>query len=121
MLKILIVDDSIFSQKVIASTLNKFLKSAEFYFAADGEEGLAKYKEIGPDYVFMDLLMPKMDGHTLIRAIKEYHANANIIVVSADVQKTVKDEIEAYNILTFLNKPFTEGKAKSICAILEEK
>ncbi len=121
MRRILIVDDSIFSQKVIASMLKKHIDDAEYFFASDGEEGLSKYKELNPDYVLLDLLMPKMDGKTLICLLKEQDPNAKIIVISADVQKSVREEIDQYQVLSFLNKPFTEEKAKLICAMIEEK
>lgn len=122
MLKILIVDDSVFSQKVTANLIKKQLESVEIYFANDGEEGLKKYKEIQPDYVFVDLLMPKMNGQTLIPLLKEYDAKAKIVVVSADVQKNIRDEIDSYHIMSFINKPFTEEKAQIICAeIMKEQ
>jgi FOG: CheY-like receiver len=121
MLKILIVDDSVFSQKVTANMVKKFLESVEISFSSDGEEGLQTYKEIKPDYVFVDLLMPKLDGQTLIPLIKEFDSEANIIVVSADVQRNVRDEVEAHHIMSFINKPFTEDKAQSICSMIKEK
>ena len=122
MLKILIVDDSVFSQKVTVNLIKKQLESVEIYFANDGEEGLQKYKELQPDYVFVDLLMPKMNGQTLIPLLKEYDAKAKIVVVSADVQKNIRDEIDSYHIMSFINKPFTEEKAQIICAeIMKEQ
>lgn len=120
MIKILVVDDSVFSQKVAASNIRKNLDSVEISFASDGEEGLQKYKEINPDYIFVDLLMPKMNGQVLIPLLKEYDPHAKIIVVSADVQKSVREEIESYNVMSFINKPFTEDKANSICAAIKE-
>lgn len=115
MLKILIVDDSNFSQKIISNLLKSFLDNAEFFFANDGREGFDKYKEIKPDYVFVDLLMPNINGKELIKLIKEYDASCKIIVISADVQKNVREDVESYNIMYFINKPFNQEKAKFIC------
>lgn len=115
MLKILIVDDSNFSQKIISNLLKSFLDNAEFFFASDGREGFSKYKEIKPDYVFVDLLMPNINGKELIKLIKEYDASCKIIVISADVQKNVREDMESYNIMYFINKPFNQEKAKFIC------
>ena len=121
MLKILIVDDSLFSQKVTSNLLKKFLDPIDIYYAADGEAGFEKYKEINPDYVFLDLLMPKINGLNLIPMIKEYDTNAKIFVISADVQKTVREEVELYHILSFVNKPFTEEKAQAVYSVIKEK
>ena len=121
MIKILIVDDSVFSQKMTSNVLKKYLVQSEIYFAGDGWEGLKKYQEEKPDYIFVDLLMPGLDGHGLIKLIKEYDPSANIIVVSADVQNHVREEMEKHHIITFINKPFTEEKAQIICNMMKEK
>lgn len=120
MLKILIVDDSNFSQKVTANLLKKHLVNIEVFFAGDGEEGFLKYKEIKPDYIFVDLLMPKINGKDLIQLLRAYDKDVKIVVISADVQKNVREEIEAYNVLSFINKPFNDEKAESICKMIKD-
>lgn len=118
MLKILIVDDSIFSQKVTANLIGKNFGDAEFYYANDGQDGFNKYKEISPDYVFLDLLMPRVGGKELIERIQAYDEQAKIIVLSADVQKNVREEIDAYNVISFINKPLNDEKVKLICEMI---
>ena len=120
MIKVLIVDDSIFSQKITANLINKHLENIEVFFAGDGQEGFLKYKEINPDYVLLDLLMPKISGKELIEMIKEFDKAAKIFVISADVQKNVREEIEAYNIISFINKPLNDEKVQDICNIIKD-
>lgn len=120
-MKILVVDDSVFTQKVTAGILKKNLDSPVFYFASDGQEGLEKYKEIRPDYVFVDLLMPVMDGQTLISLILEFDRQARIVVVSADIQKNVREEVEKLKVMTFISKPLNDEKAKEICRLIKEQ
>ena len=115
MLKILIVDDSFFSQKLTANLIKKNFYCLEFYYANDGQDGFNKYKTTNPDYVFVDLLMPKVNGRELIEMLKAYDEHSKIIVLSADVQKNVREEIDACNIISFINKPFNDEKAKFIC------
>lgn len=119
-MKLLVVDDSYFSQRITGDLLKKSIKDSEIYYAGDGEEGFKKYKSISPDYIFIDLLMPKMNGEELIKVLKEYDSNAKIFVVTADVQKSVKNEIEQYNILAFINKPFSAEKAKFISDLIRK-
>lgn len=120
MVKILIVDDSLFSQKMTANLLKKYLVGAALFFANDGQEGLLKYQELKPDYVFVDLLMPKIDGKELISLIKKQDSDAKIFVVSADVQKNIRNEIDSYNVMGFINKPFSDEKAQSICQRIKD-
>ncbi|GAA0726931.1 hypothetical protein GCM10008905_23950 [Clostridium malenominatum] len=118
-MKLLIVDDSSFSQIVTSKLIKNFFEDIDIILANDGEDGFKKYTEIKPDYVFVDLLMPKLNGHGLIKLIKEYDKNAKIFVISADVQNSVKKEMEAYEIKSFINKPFNEEKAKLVFDIIK--
>lgn len=116
-MKLLIVDDSNFSQRIATNLIKKFLEDVELYYANDGAEGFNKYKKINPDYIFIDLLMPKVNGQELIQLIKQHNPIAKIIVISADVQKEIRKNIEKY-IIAFINKPFNEKKAQFICNII---
>lgn len=118
MIKILIVDDSKFSQKVTANLIKKYVVNSDICFADDGKEGYEKYKKINPDYILIDLLMPNISGKDLIKLIKCYDEDAKIVVISADVQNDVKKEIESYNIMSFINKPFNEEKAQYLCDMI---
>ncbi len=118
-MKILIVDDSRFTQLTMAKLLKSYIEDLEIFFASDGEDGFNKYKELNPDYVFVDLLMPIVSGQELVKLIKKYDTNSKIFVVSADVQKNVKKEIESYGIMKFINKPFTEEKAELVTKIIK--
>ncbi|MDF2910700.1 MAG: response regulator [Sporolactobacillus laevolacticus] len=116
--KVLIVDDSKFSQKITYSFLNQYLEDAEFEFASDGEEGLNKFTEDKPDYMIVDLLMPKLRGQDLIEKAKQVDREANVIVLSADVQNRVREIVEKMGVLSFINKPLDDKKAKKICDML---
>lgn len=119
MLKVLVVDSSIFSQKVIASALNKVRQDVEITFAINGEEGFSKYQELNPDFVILDILMPKLNGQELIYLIKKIDENAKIFVVSADIQRSVLKEINK-DIMAFIYKPFTDQKAQLMYMLMKE-
>lgn len=117
-MKMLIVDDSRFTQLTTSKLLETYIEDLDIAFAKDGEEGFNKYKELKPDYVFVDLLMPNISGQELIRLIKDYDKNSKIFVISADVQKNVREEIESLGIIEFINKPFTKEKVKSVAELI---
>src|ERR1039458_9079079 len=79
MTKILAAEDD----KLISSSLCEALEVAGFEPtpAYDGEETLAKAKEILPDLVLLDIMMPKLDGISVLWELKSNPATAKIPVV----------------------------------------
>lgn len=122
MICVLIVDDSVFSQKVTANLLKKAMPNGDITisFASDGEEGLKKFRALRPDYMFIDLLMPKLNGVELIRAVQK-EGGTGIIVVTADIQKCVREEIESLNVVAFVNKPLNDEKMRLLCDRMDGK
>ena len=80
--KIMVVDDS----RMIALQMQNLLEDTEYEIAVycrNGEDALAKYGEIRPDIVTMDIIMPGMDGLETAQAILEEDKDARIIMVSS--------------------------------------
>lgn len=78
--KILIVeDDDVFYITVKDELLKHGFSVAR---ASDGEEGLAAAKKENPDLILMDILLPKLDGITLAKNIKEAGIDAPIIFLT---------------------------------------
>ncbi|MGP1458275.1 MAG: response regulator [Treponema sp.] len=82
--RVMVVDDSMF----VAKQLGQILTSEGYEVvttAADGKEGVDKYKELFPniDLVTMDITMPKMDGLTALEQIMAFDKNAKVVMVSA--------------------------------------
>ncbi|MFA5577026.1 MAG: response regulator [Tissierellaceae bacterium] len=113
-MRFLIVDDSKFTQKITERYLREKFEDAEIVLAGDGKEGFDKYRELRPDYVFVDLLMPIINGQELIKLIKEEDRDSKIFIITADVQKSVKEEMEGYGLLGFINKPIDDEKIEDI-------
>lgn len=109
----LVVDDSVFSQKVTGNYLKKYFGSITVCYAADGEAGLKKYDELKPDCVFVDLLMPKISGLELVKLLVEKKCR-HIVVLSADIQKNVRQEAETLGVTAFLNKPLNDEKMQAL-------
>lgn len=113
-MKVLVVDDSKFSQKTTIQTLKSIYPDAVYETANDGVECIEVFATFLPDLVFMDLLMPKMSGQEAIRQLLEKYPTAKIIVLSADVQLAVRDEVLSAGALAFINKPINVSKLKEI-------
>ncbi len=103
--KVLIVDDTAFMRMTLKNVIEKsgYEVIGE---AGDGEDAVSQYKELQPDLVTMDITMPKMDGITAIKEIKQSHPDAKIIVCSAMGQKPMVIEALNAGAKDFLVKPF---------------
>jgi len=85
MTKILIVDDDPDIRIAVSSILRS--RSYEVIEARDGEEALTRLEEEKPDLMLLDLLLPKMDGFAVVKAVrneqeKGYH-NIPILIISS--------------------------------------
>ena len=67
--KILIVDDEVFLARALKDRLA--LEGYSVLVANDGQEGLEKFFAESPDLVLLDLVMPKMDGITMLKNLRQ--------------------------------------------------
>lgn len=107
MADILIVDDADFIRLLLREivTNNGHRVVGE---ASDGVEAILKYRELKPDIVTMDIVMPKINGIEAVRAIKEEYPKSRIVMISAlGQQKLVMESIKA-GAKDFIIKPFNE-------------
>jgi len=105
MAKILIVDDSRTSRRILKS-----LFEAEGHKvigeATDGEVAIDLYKELKPDIVSMDITMPVMNGIDSLAKIKEFDPAAKVIMVTSAGQKTKMTKALKLGAVDFVTKPF---------------
>ncbi|MDR1892210.1 MAG: response regulator transcription factor [Oscillospiraceae bacterium] len=102
--KILICDD----QPMIHETLREYIESDGFtaISAFDGEEALAKFKSDQPDFIILDLMMPKKNGLDVCREIRQEH-NVPIIMLTAkgeEIDRVLGLELGADD---YIVKPFS--------------
>ena len=106
---VLIVDDAIFMRTMIAD----ILKQVDFEVvgeAANGVEAVEKYKELRPDLVTMDIVMPDMGGIDAVREIMKQDPNARILMCSAMGQQGLVVEAIQAGAREFVVKPFQPSR-----------
>ena len=112
-LKILISDDSILARKQLKDVLTSAGYS-DFVEAKDGKEAVNFYKKGDIDIVFLDIVMPQIDGIEAIKQIKAFDENANIVMVSSvGTQGQIKAAIEA-GAKDFIQKPFVSNQILTV-------
>jgi DNA-binding response OmpR family regulator len=122
--RILVVDDDRPMVLIISSVLKKH--GYEVFTAYDGLNGLKKAREVKPDLLILDLMMPLMDGYEVCRHLQSDPDTAKIVVliltakggVEQDVKKSefaarVQDRLRGFDVgaAEFLTKPV---KAKEL-------
>ena len=89
---ILVADDYAGS----VSMLQEFLRERGYatFAAADGEEAIQKAAALLPDLIILDIMMPKVDGTEVARALKENRATKDIPVIFLTALVTKDDALE---------------------------
>ena len=104
--KILIVDDEI----DIVETLKFILEDAGYqcYCAFDGEEGLNLAREIMPDLMILDVMMPKINGYKISRLLKYDNKYKNIPIMMITARSQDEDKLigEETGVNEYTTKPF---------------
>ena len=119
MSKILIVDDSGLARRSLRKVLQDLGHAVEE--ATDGSEALERYFIERPDLVFLDIVMSGMYGTEVLEKLRELDPEVRVIMATADIQTSTKDQVQAAGAVGILNKPFTAAGVAEVLAKVEEK
>lgn len=100
---ILIVDD----EEIIRDFLSEVLEGYDISMACDGDEAIEKLKKRPFDLVITDLRMPKVPGEEVVKAARELHPNAKVIVISGYSSLYTVSQSVSHGACAFLSKPFS--------------
>jgi DNA-binding response OmpR family regulator len=112
MKRILIVDDEVHIRSLLEQTLEdiEFLHNAEveIHQASDGKNGLEMIASIRPDLVFLDVMMPEMNGYEVCKVVKSDSElqHTLIIMLTAKGQETDREKGVCNGADYFMTKPF---------------
>ena len=107
--RVLVCDDAIFMRTMISDILS----GAGYEVVGEAETGLQaidRYKELKPDLVTMDIVMPDMGGIDAVREIVKGDANAKILMCSAMGQQALVVEAIQAGAKDFVVKPFQPSR-----------
>lgn len=118
--KILVVEDDNQIQELIV----EFLSSQDYIVdtANDGVEGYEKFKEGKYDLVILDVMMPRLDGHSLCKMIK--NIDKDVLVIFLTALGDEESEIKGFDLNAddYISKPFSFNiLIKRVEAVLRRK
>ena len=107
--KILIVDDEAHIRMLIEQTLEELEdEGVEFFTAENGEIALEIIKEESPQLIFMDVMMPKMNGMEVCRRVKQelLMHDTYIVLLTAKGQEADRQKGLDMGANVYMTKPF---------------
>lgn len=107
MARILVVDDSLTSRGIALRMIGHL---HEVIALGSGPEALARIAQGGIDLVLLDLLMPGMDGQTVLAELRRRGEGLPVVVMTADIQASTKERTLALGAVGMVNKPLTQEK-----------
>ncbi|MDI1472144.1 MAG: response regulator [Thermodesulfovibrio sp.] len=119
-MKILIVDDEAIIRELILQVIDEIEDmEIQTFEAADGLEALELIKKEKPDIVFLDIMMPKLNGFEICRIFKAEPPtwDMNIIMLTAKGQEIDRQTAKELGVKWYITKPF---KIDDIIKLLRE-
>ncbi|MHC1790451.1 response regulator transcription factor [Solidesulfovibrio sp.] len=108
--KILIVDDEVHIRMLLEQTLEELEEDfgVEILSAQNGEEGLALIKSQKPDVVFLDIMMPKLNGYEVCQRVKDDAdiIDIGIVLLTAKGQEVDRRQGLELGASRYMTKPF---------------
>ena len=103
--RVVIVDDN----EDITNVMSDILDIGGFNIVGighDGKEAVSLYRKHKPDFIFLDVRMPIMNGNQALKEIKDENSNANVIIITADDGTGIIQELKKLNATAIIVKPF---------------
>ncbi len=111
--KIAVVDDSQFMRRLIRAALTQVNPEFEVTEFADSEEAIKAIPALAPDLITLDMLMPKLNGLQFLDRLRGLAVQPPVIVITADIQKSVREKCSEHRVHGFIEKPITYDKLQT--------
>jgi len=110
-IRILIVDDSVVSRRLLSDLLSGDPALEVVATAGDGRIALAKIPQLNPDLITLDVEMPVMDGLETLRAIRKLYAKLPVIMFSTLTERGAAATLDALSLgaSDYVTKPSNTG------------
>jgi CheY-like chemotaxis protein len=108
--RILIVDDEKYIRNILDFSLGG--EGFEVITAENGEEALTKSVDLHPDLIVLDVMMPKIDGFEVCRALKTKSDTKDIpiVILTAKDRDEDREKGQAAGVDRYMTKPFSPGR-----------
>jgi two-component system, response regulator YcbB len=116
-----IVDDDRASRNMLMSIINDAILGTVIGEASNGQEAIPQILMTQPEFVLIDLLMPKLDGINTISHLRQNGYTGNIIMISQVTNKDIVAEAYQNGAEFFIHKPINKIEVESVLRKTEEQ
>lgn len=116
-----IVDDDRASRVMLSTIINEGELGTVIGEAANGLDAIPQILMTQPDFVLIDLLMPKLDGIATIQRLHENRFEGNFIMISQVINKEMVAESYEQGVEFFIHKPINKVEVKNVLERTEEQ
>ena len=116
-----IVDDDRASRNMLMSIINDAILGTVIGEASNGQEAIPQILMTQPEFVLIDLLMPKLDGINTISHLRQNGYIGNIIMISQVTNKDIVAEAYQNGAEFFIHKPINKIEVESVLRKTEEQ
>jgi len=116
--KVLVCDDSLLIRKQLTDFLAQF-GTYELFQATRGDEALKVFEETRPDIVFLDIVMPELDGLECLKLMKKIHPGVKVVMLSSlGTKENLRTALDL-GAVDFIQKPWKKDQLTQILARLK--
>jgi len=103
-MRILIVEDAVHVARVLAESVR--LQGHEAIVATSGREGLFLLDQMRPEAVFLDIVMPAIDGIEVLRRIRATRPDLPVVIITGSASPQQIAEARSLGVTDIIKKPF---------------
>lgn len=118
-ISVLVADDQENMRQLFARVLNSLGYSVDV--SSDGRDCLIKFAQQRYDVVFLDLVMPEIDGETVLRWIRVHYPQTHVVVSSVQDDEEAIRTMLAVGATAYLVKPFTSQEIQNVMRGVENR
>ena len=106
-IQIMVVEDDVFTHRLISKTIGE---TAEIHFCTDAGQAINKYTLVAPDIVFLDIGLPDVSGHDVVKKLLQIDTEVFVVMLSGNSDISNVKQALSNGAKGFTVKPFTKSK-----------
>lgn len=114
---VLVVDDSAFMRNMLKNIISQAGASVVGE-GADGQEAIDKTNELQPQIIFLDIMMPNVNGLDALKQIKNQYPDIKVVMCTSAGQEKIIGEAVETGASEFVKKPFKPDEITQVISKL---